>query len=71
VRYARQTKRVVLTLNSGALLEIPICRSQGLAEATDAELANVRILGPGTAVEWKTLDQRLSVSGLLPRAFGT
>jgi Protein of unknown function (DUF2442) len=71
VRYDRRTKRVVLTLNNGAQLEIPVGRLQGLASATDAELAKVRILGPGTAVEWTTLDQQFSVVGLLAGVFGS
>jgi hypothetical protein len=71
VRYDRRTKRLVLTLNNGAHLEIPVGRLQGLAKATDAELAKVRILGPGTAVEWTTLDQQFSVRGLLAGVFGT
>lgn len=71
VRYDRRTKRLVLTLNNGAHLEIPVGRLQGLAAATDAELAKVHILGPGTAVEWTTLDQQFSVGGLLADVFGT
>lgn len=71
VRYDRRTRRLVLTLNNGAHLEIPVSRLQGLAKATDAELAKVRILGPGTAVEWTTLDQQFSVVGLLAGVFGS
>ena len=71
VRYDRRTRRVVLTLNNGAHLEVPVVRLQGLAEATDAELTKVCILGPGTAVEWTTLDQQFSVASLLAGVFGT
>ena len=70
-RYDRRTRRVVLTLSNGSRLEVPVSRLQGLAKATDAELAKVRILGPGTAVEWTGLDQQFSVTGLLAGVFGT
>ena len=71
VRYDRRTSRIVLTLNNGSILEVPVRRLQGLANATVAELAKVRILGPGTAVEWTELDQQYSVTGLLAGMFGT
>lgn len=71
VRYHRRTRHVVLTLNNGSRLVVPVSRLQGLAKATNAELAKVHILGPGTAVEWAELDQQFSVAGLLAGVFGT
>jgi hypothetical protein len=71
VRYDRRTRRVVLTLSNGTNLQIPVVHLQGLAKASDAQLAKVRVLGPGTAVEWPTLDQQFSVAGLAAGVFGT
>src|SRR5262245_7543709 len=71
VRYDRRTRKVVIDLNNGCTLLLPPELAQGLGGATAAELANMRILGPGTTVSWPALDIQFSVTGLLAGVFGT
>jgi hypothetical protein len=42
-----------------------------LEHASDAELAQVEILGIGLGLRWERLDVDLSVAGLLAGMFGT
>ena len=49
----------------------PARAAQGLARASDAELAQVEILGLGLGLHWERLDVDLSVAGLLAGLFGT
>ena len=71
VRYARRTRKVVIDLDNGCTLLVPPELAEGLTCATAAELAQVRLLGPGTAIAWPDLDVQFSVTGLLAGIFGT
>lgn len=71
VRYDRRTRKLVIDLNNGCTLLVPPELAEGLARATAAELAQVRLLGPGTAIAWPELDVQFSVTGLLAGIFGT
>jgi hypothetical protein len=71
VRYELRTRRVVVELNKGTTLTVPVDLLQGLARAKPKDLATVEIVSPGVAIEWPTLDQQFSVSGLLAGVFGT
>jgi Protein of unknown function (DUF2442) len=44
---------------------------RGLERASDAELAQVEVLGLGLGLHWERLDVDLSVPGLLAGLFGT
>ena len=70
VRYDKKQKRVIIDLNTGATYIFPPRLAQGLSQATDEELADVKILGHGFALEWTTLDEHFSVKGLLAGIFG-
>lgn len=70
VRYDRATKRVVVQLVNGLRLEIPATKLQGVAAGTDRERADVRCIGDGTCLEWRSLDQHFSIEGLLTGRFG-
>lgn len=70
VRYDRQQKRVIIDLNNGATYIFPPVLAQGLSEATDEEIADVKVLGQGFALEWTTLDVHFSIKGLLSGTFG-
>jgi len=71
VRYDRRIRKIVINLNNGCTLLVPPELTQGLSEARPSELAQARILGPGTSIEWPRLDVQLSVAGLLAGRFGT
>ena len=70
-RYDRRTGRVRVDLTNGCSFAFPARSAQGLERASDAELAQVEILGLGLGLRWERLDVDLSVSGLLAELFGT
>ena len=70
-RYDRRSGRVHVDLTNGCSFAFPARKAQGLEHATDAELAQVEILGLGLGLHWERLDVDLSVPGLLAGLFGT
>ena len=71
VRYDRRLRKVVIDLSNGCTLLVPPELAQGLSAASADELADAKILGLGTAIDWPKLDVQLSVGGLLTGVFGT
>ena len=71
VRYDRRTGRMHVELTNGCTFAFPARQAQGLARASDAQLAQVEILGLGFGLHWESLDVDLSVPGLLAGLFGT
>jgi len=69
--YERRTGRVVVDLTNGCSFVFPARSLQGLAQATDAELAGIEILGAGHGLHWPALDADFTVPGLLMGVFGT
>jgi hypothetical protein len=70
-RYDRKTGRVHVDLTNGCSFAFPARKAQGLEQASDAELAQVEILGLDLGLHWERLDVDLSVPGLLAGLFGT
>ena len=70
VRYDKATKRIVVQLVNGLRLEVPAAKLQGVAAGTERERADVRCIGDGTCLEWRSLDQHFSIEGLLTGRFG-
>jgi hypothetical protein len=70
-RYDRRTGRVHVELTNGCNFAFPARNAQGLERASDAELAQVEVLGLGLGLHWERLDVDLSVPGLLAGLFGT
>jgi hypothetical protein len=71
VCYDRRTRKVLIDLDNGCTLLVPPELAQGLTGASPTKLADVVVLGPGTAVSWPQLDVQFSVTGLLTGIFGT
>jgi hypothetical protein len=71
VRFDRRTGRILVDLTNGCSFAFPARQAQGLRRASDAELAQVEILGLGLGLHWEQLDVDLSVPGLLAGLFGT
>jgi hypothetical protein len=69
-RYNRRTGRVHVELTNGCTFAFPARNAQGLERASEAELAQVEILGLGLGLHWERLDVDLSVPGLLAGLFG-
>ncbi len=70
-RYDAKSRRIVVELTNGATFAFPPHLAQGLADASDAELTRVEILGHGYGLHWEALDVDFSVPGLLAGVFGT
>jgi hypothetical protein len=63
--------RIVIILANDAAFEFPPDLAQGLAGATDDQLAEIEILDEGSALHWESLDADFSVANLLSGVFGT
>jgi len=70
-RYDRRTGRVRVELTNGCSFIFPARSLQGMAGASDAELADIEILGSGFGLHWPALDADFTVPGLLMGVFGT
>ena len=65
VSFDPATRRVMVELNNGATLVFPASLVKGLETATDVQLSQIEILGPGWAIAWPALDVDLSLTALL------
>jgi hypothetical protein len=70
-RYDPASGRVIVSLTNGCTFAFPARALQGLAEATDDELAQVEVLGSGIGLHWERLDADFTVPGRLMGLFGT
>lgn len=70
-RYDRRTGRVRVELTNGCSFVFPARSLQGMAGASDAELAEIEIMGIGYGLHWPALDADFTVPGLLMGIFGT
>ena len=71
VRYDAVTGRTIVELTNGCTFAFPTRALQGLAEATDEQLAHVEVLGSGFGLHWESLDADFTVPGLMMGLFGT
>ena len=69
-RYDSASGRVVVDLTNGCSFVFPARSVQGLEQATDDDLADIELLGPGIGLHWDRLDVDASVPGLLAGLFG-
>ncbi|MCX8017536.1 MAG: DUF2442 domain-containing protein, partial [Rhodocyclaceae bacterium] len=70
-RYDATTRRIVVELTNGCTFIFPADRGQGLAGASDAQLAEVEVLPGGEVLHWETLDADLGVPQLIAGIFGS
>jgi hypothetical protein len=70
-RYDAASGKVVVELTNGCTFAFPARALQGLGEASDAELAEVEVLGSGFGLHWERLDADFTVPGLMMGLFGT
>lgn len=71
VRYDRWRSRIVIRLDSGIDLGLPKRLVEGLADASDADLAEIEISPTGLGLHWPRLDADVYVPGLLEGALGS
>lgn len=70
-RYSPSRRQVVVELTNGCSFIFPVDKAQGLAGASDKDLAAVRILGKGVGLHWEKLDADLSIASLVLGIFGS
>ena len=71
VRYSPGRRQVIVELTNGCSFVFPVDKAQGLAGASNKDLASVKILGKGSGLHWETLDADLSIASLVLGIFGT
>ncbi len=71
VRYDSKRGHVVIELNNGCTLTVPTQLLEGLRDAAPRALKQIKIMGPGLAIEWPKLDMQFTIQGLLAGVFGT
>ena len=69
--YDAPSGRVMLELANGCLFGFPPRLVEGLQDASERQLENVTIDGPGVALHWEDLDVDILVAPLLAGVFGT
>jgi hypothetical protein len=57
--------QIVIGLNDGRTLSVPLLWYPRLLNATIAERDNFHLLGNGYAIEWPDLDEHIGIEGLL------
>lgn len=71
VRYSPARRQVVVELTNGCSFIFPVDKAQGLAGASNKDLADVQILGKGFGLHWEKLDADLSIPSLVIGIFGS
>lgn len=69
VRAVTAGRMVFVELTDGRQIGFPAVRFSRLATASDAELANVTLRLNGYALRWETLDEDITVRGIVEGRF--
>ena len=70
-RYDYGTDMLVLQLKTGQRLAIPRKDLQGLSDASPEQVADIEILGPGTALHWEQLMEGFPIDALRKGIYGS
>lgn len=70
-RYDAARRQIIVELTNGCTFIFPADMGQGLAGASDEELAEVQVLGRGFGLHWEKLDADLSIASLVVGIFGS
>ncbi len=69
--YDPASKRIIIEFLNRSTFTFPVELVQGLVQASDEDLTDIRLLAQGLALDWPRLDLQLSITGLLAGQFGT
>ncbi|BAU14570.1 hypothetical protein LEP3755_51190 [Leptolyngbya sp. NIES-3755] len=69
--YDRPSGQIVIHLKDGSTFMFPHELGQGLAGASENDLANIEITPSGLGLHWEALDVDLTVPSLLQGIYGT
>lgn len=61
---------LILELNNGVTLSVPLSFLKELQQAEPKQLSRVRVTEPGTAIEWPDLDEQIGIVELLKDLLG-
>ena len=70
-RYSPTRRQVIVEMTNGCSFIFPVDKAQGLAGASNKELAAIKILGKGMGLHWEKLDADLSIASLVVGIFGS
>ena len=70
-RYSPTRRQVIVDLTNGCSFIFPVDKAQGLAGASNKDLAAIKILGKGMGLHWEKLDADLSIASLVVGIFGS
>lgn len=70
-RFDARTKRLVVELENGSTLIVPIELIQGLAGSSNGALSHLELMSAGSQIHWPDLDVQIHVVSLLDGVFGT
>lgn len=70
-RYSPSRRQVIVELTNGCSFIFPVDKAQGLAGASNKDLAAMTILGKGMGLHWEKLDADLSIASLVVGIFGS
>ncbi len=70
-RYDRRNERVMITLNSGAVVGFPLSALPGLEQATPDDLRKIEVEGGGYGLHVASLDADISIPSLLADQLGS
>ncbi len=70
-RYIPVRRQVIVELTNGCSFIFPVDKAQGLAGASNKDLAAVELLGRGRGLHWEALDADLSIASLVVGIFGS
>jgi hypothetical protein len=70
-RYDAKRARIVVALDTGVEVAFPAERTEGLAGASPADLAEIEISPSGLGLHWPRLDADLYLPALLQGMFGS
>ena len=65
IRIDFKDEMLVIYLEDGRVIQVPLEWFPSLRDATEAQRANWRLIGRGVGVHWEELDEDLSVRALL------
>lgn len=70
-RYSPARRQIIVELTNGCSFIFPVDKAQGLAGASNKDLADVKVLGAGFGLHWEKLDTDLSIPSLVIGIFGS
>lgn len=69
--YDRRSSRILISLNTGIQLSVPVQNLEGLANAQEEDLTKIEISPTGLGLHWPRLDADVYIPALLQGVFGS